>query len=330
MRATFSSLAVLAALLAAAPAPVTPATAATLVQPGSEAQQPGGYRFRVGDAVVTALTDGSTQQDIRPLMHGATPEEIDQLLARDFLVNPVEMSMNAFLVEMGERKILVDVGAGEEFGPNLAGKMRDGLAALGVKPDEITDVLITHAHMDHIGGLAYGGKPAFPKATIHLGQHDAAFFGDTKAVARTGYPEAFVKTYARTVGVYPAAQVRPFTGTAEILPGITATEHPGHTPGTAIYTLTSKGQSIHFVGDTVHVASVQLRRPAVTMSFDIDPKNARKVRETVFARFADDAALIAGPHLQFPGVGRLRKLAENSYEWVPIEYRNRAETHANH
>lgn len=330
MRAPLSSLAVLAALLTAAPAAATPAATASLAQPGSELQQPGGYRFRVGDAVVTSLTDGSTQQDIRPLMSGTTPEEIDRLLARDFLTNPVEMSMNAFLIELGERKILVDVGAGNEFGPGVAGRLREGLTAVGIRPEQITDVLITHAHMDHIGGLAHEGKPAFPNATIHLGQQDSAFFADAAAMKRAGYPEPFITTYARTVGIYPQAQVRPFTGRVEILPGITAQVHPGHTPGTAVYTLTSKGQSLHFIGDTVHVAAVQMRRPAITMSFDIDPANARTVRETIFARFADEAALVAGPHIQFPGVGRLRKLAENSYEWVPIEYRNRAETHANH
>lgn len=332
MRATLSSLLVLASALSTpvsgAPAIAAPAIAAPAAQPdpvGSEAQQPGGYRFRVGDAVVTALTDGSTSQDIRPLMQGASPEEIDRLLAQDFLANPVEMSMNAFLIESGARKILVDVGAGEEFGPGIAGQMRASLLAVGVKPEQITDVLVTHAHMDHIGGLAHGGKPAFPNATIHLGQPDTAFFADLEALQRAGYPESFLKTYARTIGLYPASQVRPFTGTSEILPGITAAVHPGHTPGTAIYTLTSRGRSLHFIGDTVHVASVQMRRPAVTMAFDIDPENARKVREAAFARFAKDGALIAGPHLQFPGVGRLRTVAEGSYEWVPVEYRNRAE-----
>lgn len=330
MLVALSSLVALTSLLTAAPsaAPTVAPSPAFRALPGSEAQQPGGYRFRVGDAVVTALTDGTTRQDIRPLLSGASPDEIERLLARDFLSNPVEMSMNAFLVEMDERKILVDVGAGEEFGPGVAGRMQESLLAVGVRPDQITDVLITHAHMDHIGGLARGGKPAFPNATIYLGQQDTAFFGNTEAVRRTGYPEPFVQTYARTVGLYPPEQVRPFTGRAEILPGITAQVHPGHTPGTAIYTLTSKGHSIHFIGDTVHVASVQMPRPAVTISFDSDPANARKVRETLFARYADDAALVAGPHLQFPGVGRLRKRGEGSYEWVPIEYRNRAEAPA--
>ncbi len=325
MRAVFSSLAVLAAVLAA-----SPSIAATITPPGSEAQQPGGYRFRVGDAVVTALTDGTVSQDIHGLMRGITPPEIDTLLARQFLSNPIEMSLNAFLIETGDRKVLVDVGSGELFGPGVGGRMGASLAALGIKPDEITDVLITHAHMDHIGGLAAGGKPAFPKATIHLGQHDAAFFGNVAAAKSAGYPEPFLKTYAATVGTYPAAKVRPFSGSTEILPGLTGVEHPGHTPGTAIYTLTSRGQSITFIGDTVHVGPVQFPRPAVTMTYDIDPEQAQAVRKQLFARFAREGALIAGPHIQFPGVGRLRETASGSYEWVPIEYRNRADTHPNH
>ncbi|HEY4546998.1 MAG TPA: hypothetical protein VIG90_11325, partial [Pedomonas sp.] len=100
---------------------------------------------------------------------------------------------------------------------------------------------------------------------------------------------------------------------------------PGHTPGAAFYTLTSNGQSLHFIGDTVHVEAVQLPRPAVTITYDIDPDAARTVRKTAFARLAGEAALIAAPHLQFPGVGRLRASADGGYDWVPIEYRNRAE-----
>lgn len=318
MRSALSSLAVLVSLLAAVPA------SATVDQPDSLAQQPGGYRFRVGDAVVTALTDGTVSQDIHGLMRGITPAEIDALLARQFLANPIEMSLNAFLIEMADRRILVDVGSGELFGPGIGGRLLSSLAAVGVKPEQITDVLITHAHMDHIGGLSIGGKPAFPNATIHLGHHDALFFGDAETAKKAGYPDQFLKTYAATVGVYPPAQVRPFRGSTEILPGLTATEHPGHTPGTAFYTLTSKGQTIHFIGDVVHVGAVQFPRPDVTMTYDIDEDAARAVRKDAFARFAKEGALVAGPHLQFPGVGRLREVSPGSYEWVPVEYRNRA------
>lgn len=319
MRSVLSSLAVLVSLLAAAPA------SAAAFQPGSESQQPGGYRFRIGDAVVTALTDGTVSQDIHGLMLGITPAEIDALLARQFLANPIDMSLNAFLIEIADRKLLVDVGSGELFGPGIGGGVLASLAAVGVKPEQITDVLITHAHMDHIGGLSIGGKPAFPNATIHLGHHDALFFGDAETAKKAGYPDQFLKTYTATVGVYRHAQVRPFKGSTEILPGLTAVEHPGHTPGTAFYTLTSKGQTIHFIGDAVHVGAVQFPRPQVTMTYDIDPESARAVRSEAFARFAKAGDIIAGPHLQFPGVGRLREVSPGSYEWVPIEYRNRAE-----
>lgn len=114
---------------------------------------PGAFRFRVGKVRVTALSDGTVPINLHELLRDTTPEEIDRLLARSFLVDPVEASIIAFLLEDGSRRVLVDTGAGELFGPGLGGKLPAGLVAVGCRPEQVDDILITHVHTDHSGGL---------------------------------------------------------------------------------------------------------------------------------------------------------------------------------
>jgi glyoxylase-like metal-dependent hydrolase (beta-lactamase superfamily II) len=133
------------------------------------------------------------------------------------------------------------------------------------------------------------------------------------------FDEAF-----KTVKLYvDAGKVQTFQGTSELMPGVTATIHPGHTPGSAFYTVQSEGQKIVFVGDIVHVAAVQFPQPAITIDYDVDQSSAAKTRQEVFATFAQDRTLIAVPHLPFPGIGHVRKVG-SGYEWVPAEYGNRS------
>lgn len=115
----------------------------------------------------------------------------------------------------------------------------------------------------------------------------------------------------------------PFSGTAEILPGLTYTVHPGHTPGSAFYTLTSKGEKITFVGDIIHAGAVQFPQPGVTITYDEDQNKAASVREQAFADFVKNRDLIAAPHLPFPGIGYVTKGENGGYAWVPVTYTNR-------
>ncbi|MBX9650357.1 MAG: MBL fold metallo-hydrolase, partial [Xanthobacteraceae bacterium] len=191
------------------------------------------------------------------------------------------------------------------------------------QPAQITDVLLTHVHPDHTGGLVIGGKLMFPNATVHAGKPDVDLFLDrdaaTKLKVNTAYVDSAVKTFKPYVD---ANKVKPFTGTVEIIPGLTAELHPGHTPGSAFYKLVSNGQQLTFVGDIVHAAPVQLADPEITIAFDVDTVAAAKTRIDVFEKIAKNGELIASPHIAFPGVGRITKVQEG-YEWLPINYGNR-------
>lgn len=290
-------------------------------------QIPDAYSFPLGDIEITALSDGTVPQDLHKLLKGTSQAEVDGLLDQSFLINPVEASINVYLLRDGDRRILVDTGSGQLFGPGFGGKLRDSLASVGVKPEDITDILITHVHTDHTGGLVADGTPAFANATVHVGAPDIDFFLDPANAQRTGYDRRYFDEAEKTVGVLAkAGKVKVFADNETILPGIVASFHPGHTPGTAFFTVSSKGQSIVFVGDIIHVASVQFPKPTITIVYDVNPVQAAAVREKVFPGFANTRQLIAAPHLQFPGVGHVRAEGDGSFTWHPIEYRNRAGT----
>jgi len=281
------------------------------------------YTFRVGDIEITSLSDGTVPQDLHTLLHDTTDQKTDALLHDAFLSNPVETSINAFLFRDAGRVVLVDTGAGDFFGPGYGGKLLESLASVHVSPNQITDVLLTHAHDDHMGGLVRNGQLVFPHAIVHLSAPDLAFFLDRSNSARAHYAMSyFDQAYTALKPEQDAGKIVPFHSGEEVVPGVEAVIHPGHTPGSTFYILRSHGQSITFIGDIIHVAAVQAPAPEITIAYDVDPAKAATVRETSFAEFARDRTLVAVPHLPFPGVGHL-KANGDGYTWVPILYENR-------
>ncbi|WP_230473419.1 MBL fold metallo-hydrolase [Dyella choica] len=299
----------------------TSPAATSHAQPASVEQLPGVYRFALGDAKITALSDGTIDLDLHQLLRGVTPDRLDALLRQDFLEDPVRTSINAFLVETGKRRVLVDTGSGELFG-NRVGRLQESLAAAGVRPDQIDDILITHVHIDHVGGLAHGGKAVFTKATIHVGKPDLAFYFYPAASSRAHGDAESSASAVKVLKPYAnLGRIKPFSGSEEIFPGMTGTIRPGHTPGSAFYTLESQGRKIVFIGDSIH-SLAQLTDPSITIAFDTDSKLAEGVRTQAFADFASHRTLIAAPHLPFPGIGHIRQ-AGQGYTWVPVGYDDR-------
>ncbi len=323
MRTTKILLSTAFALMAALS---TPAFADTGTPAAASYQQvPDSYSFPLGDLKITALSDGTVPQDLHSLLTGTSHSHTDELLAKAFLANPVEASINAFLIQDGVRTILVDTGSGDLFGPGNGGKLIDSLASVGVKADDVTDILITHIHTDHTGGLVRDGKPSFPQATIHVGAPDLAFFLDPSNGPKMGYADRYFDEAIKTIGVYEKlGKVKTFDDGETILPGVETSLHPGHTPGSAFFTATSKDQSITFIGDVIHIAAVQFPDPNVTIVYDVRPEDAALARKKAFADFARRRELVAAPHLQFPGIGRIRAEAGGAFSWHPLEYRNRA------
>lgn len=290
------------------------------------AQAPGVHHYRVGDFQVTALSDGTVPQDLHALLINTSAAETDSLLKRSFLSNPVEASINAFLVDTGTRLVLVDTGSGSFFGPGNGGKLLGNLKSAGYSPEQIDDILLTHIHTDHSGGLVSAGQLVFPNATIHVGRPDLDLFLDpANSEGVDGYDKKYFEEAVKTVGAYvKAGKVESFTGPTQLFPGVRAIPTPGHTPGHSFYKFESKGQSIEFIGDIVHVASVQFPKPKIAIRYDVSPEKAVAQREKHFATAASERDLVAGAHLPFPGLGHIRAESDGGYVFVPIDYRDRA------
>jgi glyoxylase-like metal-dependent hydrolase (beta-lactamase superfamily II) len=290
--------------------------------------QAGFYRIRIGDVDVTALSDGTLPLDAALLQGDA--KKISALLKRGFLESPMDGSVNAFLIDAGNsRLILVDAGTGTLFGPT-ANKLPASLRAAGYQPEQITDILITHVHTDHTGGLFVDGKRIYPNAVVHLERKEMDYWLDPAkmAVAREDQKHFFAEADKTLRPYVTAGRVQPFDGATELFPGIRSQPSPGHTPGHSFYVLESKGEKIVFWGDLIHVAQVQLEDPSVTIQFDTDPAAAAAQRKRSFADAAAQHYLVAPAHVSFPGFGRFRR--EGSvYRWYPVPYLNDAHTGSN-
>jgi glyoxylase-like metal-dependent hydrolase (beta-lactamase superfamily II) len=243
---------------------------------------PAFHRFMFGAYEITVLSDGTIDLPVDQLLK-EPPQQTQDALRKSFLKTPLETSVNAFLINTGERLVLVDAGAGTLFGPTL-GKLADNLRASGYKPENVDDVLLTHMHPDHVGGLVVNGAVQFPNATIHATEKEAGFWLSQKNLdAAPAESKSFFQGAMASLNPYVLSKrLALFEGNVEVVPGITALASPGHTVGHTSYVVRSQGQELILVGDLIHVPAVQLAHPRVTIAFDTDGTAAALIaRESV-------------------------------------------------
>jgi glyoxylase-like metal-dependent hydrolase (beta-lactamase superfamily II) len=288
--------------------------------------QAGYFRLKVGSVEVTALSDGTLGFEAIEQLTNVKPGEAAKLLDKAYVKSPVEASMNAFLIHLGDRLILVDAGTGGLLGPKLF-KLPGSLKNAGYSPEQITDILVTHVHPDHTGGLTVGGKKVFPNAIVHMDKRELAYWTDKAAAERAPEPtSSFIKNVEPTVGPYIASgRVKTFDGDTQLFPGLRSIPGYGHTPGQSYYVLESDGQRMMFWGDIIHVPDVQFENPNVTIKFDVDSGAAMARRKKDFADAVRSRTLVAIPHMYFPGVGHVAKDGDH-YRWIPIPYVNDAKS----
>lgn len=287
--------------------------------PMQKVQAPGWYRMMLGTFEVTALNDGTVNLPVDKLLH-APQERIAKGLKKHFLSAPLETSVNAFLINTGTRLLLVDAGAGTLFGPTL-GRLSAQIIAAGYQPEQVDDIFITHMHPDHVGGLVADGKRVFANATIHADKADQAFWLSKASMeAAPEDKKGFFQGAMASLNPYvEAGKFKAFGEDGELVPGIRVLATHGHTPGHASYVVESEGKRLVLLGDLIHVASVQLESPNITIGFDSDETQARAQRARMFKQLAKDGSLVAVAHFPFPGVGRLRAEGKG-YSWQPLNY----------
>lgn len=281
---------------------------------------PGFYRVMLGDFEITALSDGTVALPVNTLLTNISKGKIDKALAKSYLSSPLETSVNAYLINTGDKLVLVDTGAAGLFGPTL-GHFMENLKAAGYQPEQIDEIYITHLHGDHMGGLMVGEQLAFPNAVLRVDQRDIDFW--LSQANMDAAPEAmkgFFKGAVASIGPWvKAGKLKTFDGNTDLIPGVKSVSTYGHTPGHSIYMVESRGQKLALWGDLMHVAAVQFATPEVTIQFDIDSKSAAKQRQQAYAEAAKQGYLIGSAHLSFPGLGHLRKV-DKGYSWLPVNY----------
>ena len=311
----------LTALALAFGASFVPFAPACAEAPAIHTQVPGYYRAAVGDLEITALYDGYVDLAASVLLN-ANKAEVQRLLARKFIAGEkVQTAVNAYLINLGGKLILVDTGAAKAFGPTL-GFIGEQIRAAGYTPEQIDIVLLTHLHADHVAGLlGTDGKPQFPNAEVRVDQAESDFWlSEANAAKAPKDFQSFFKIARDSAAPYQAAgKWKPFSGAAELAPGIKAVPAIGHTPGHTAYQIESKGERLLILGDAVHSHAVQFARPEVAIEFDSDKKQAVATRKKLFAWAAKEKLLVSGMHLPFPGLGHVRADGK-AFAWVPVEY----------
>ena len=295
-------------------------TGAQAAAPLMKGQAPGYYQMMLGDFEITVLSDGTADLPASKFLTNITPARTMKALAHFYLKDPVETSVNGFLINTGTKLVLVDTGAAKLFGPTL-GNLVANLKAAGYQPEQVDEVYITHMHPDHLGGLLADEKPAFPNAIVRADKRDADFWLSQANLDKAAKDDkGFFQSAMASLNPYVAAgKFKPFDGNTALVPGVRATASYGHTPGHTTYVIESKGEKLVLLGDLVHLVAVQFPDPSVTFKSDADSKAAAMQRKRAFADAAKQGYWIGAAHISFPGVGHIR--AEGSgYGWIPANY----------
>jgi glyoxylase-like metal-dependent hydrolase (beta-lactamase superfamily II) len=284
------------------------------------ARSGGFYVMQFGTFKLVALEDGLQMISFEKSLTRTTPDHVRSRLQRDFLPSPVPISTNAYLLDGGGRRLLIDTGAGSLLDSQV-GLLPYGLTAAGYKPEDITDIVLTHLHVDHGGGLIRGDKIAFPNATLHVSHKEADHWLDPakRAAAKQNQQETFAAA-PKILDPYREAGRLHLTTDGEMLfPGLALISRPGHTPGTLEIKVQSGGHTILFLGDMLHSEQVQFAEPDIAFTYDENEQSAIANRRLVLAEAADKEYWLAFAHVSFPGIGHVRR-AVKGYEWIPVAY----------
>lgn len=261
------------------------------------------FPFRqIGDFQITLLSDGCMSASL-DLLSGIEKADANALQCRAGVSEPGDIHINCYLIRGLGRTILVDAGTGPLN--NTAGQLNANLAAVGITPDDVDTVLLTHCHPDHIGGLLDSEKqPVFKRAEIILHPLEAQHWQDDEklSIANERGQRNFCLV-RQTLDAY-AGKVR-FLNGDKIAEGILPVFLPGHTPGHTGFRIDADDESLLIWGDTVHYPHIQSAQPAVSILFDTDPTQARETREKIMEKAVSEKLTIAGMHLSQAGFARV-------------------------
>jgi len=283
---------------------------------------PSRYAVQIGEIEVLVISDGVLPLPTKMLGHNAQASERAAWLGEMFLPQDAfDWSLNVVLVRHGEQTILIDVGLGLDPDLNLprAGQVVRRLEAAGVDLGSVTDIIITHMHMDHVGGLLVEGVKERLRSDlrIYVAAAELNFWENpdfTHVNMPQGFPDA-LRAAAKKFAAEYRDLINTFEDEYEVAPGIVIHRTGGHTPGHSVVRLSSGGDRLTFAGDAIF--AVGFDHPDWYNGFEHDPEEAARVRLKLLRELADTGEQLVATHLPFPSVGRVATDGE-AFRWVPV------------
>jgi glyoxylase-like metal-dependent hydrolase (beta-lactamase superfamily II) len=272
------------------------------------------YRFRLGAFEITNILDGRMERPPHPTFGENQPVEKIVELAKEngASATAYDHVYVPTLVNTGKELVLFDSGNGLGRDPKV-GKLRERLIQANYQPEQVSVVVITHGHPDHINGLVTDGRPTYPNARYIFGETEFDFWkkGENVREARKATREAFMKN------AVPFADKATFVKSGgEVTSGIRAIPAFGHSPGLMSYHVESEGQQLLVWADVSNHFVFSVQRPEWHVAADDDKPAAVAMRKRVFDWVATDRLPVVGYHMPFPSLGYVER-AGGTYRWVP-------------
>ncbi len=259
--------------------------------------------WSIGDIRCTAVFDGIVQVDAA-IFDTAQPDTLAALMAQaDQPEGKINLDVNAYLLEIGPQKLLIDTGTRDLYGPTL-GRLPEQLAAIGISAAQIDKVVLTHMHNDHTGGLTSAtGSAVFANAELIVPATEWDFWTSEEIYSNASDGFRFSFTGARAAAAAYAGHVRVLAADEDVVSGLSAIALPGHSVGHTGYRIAAGRDQMIIWGDCVVSPQVQFDHPEWASTFDADAALSIASRRRIFDETATDNILVAGMHLPFPGVG---------------------------
>lgn len=282
---------------------------------------PSRYALQVGGIDVLVVSDGVLPLPTATLATNDDPADLATWLNNMFLPpDKFDWPLNVMVARSGSQTILVDAGLGVQFsGFPRAGQFPMRLESAGIDLGSVTDVVISHMHMDHVGGLLVDGvkEQLRPDVRIHVARTEVEFWVSpdfSQTVMPRPVPDVLRSTAKRFYEEY-RDQLVSFEEVREVAPGVVVRRTGGHTPGHSVVELTSRGERLTFAGDAVF--PVGFDHPDWYNGFEHDPEESARVRVSLFRDIAETGALLVASHLPFPSVGHVA-VDGDAFRWVPV------------